>query len=290
MSFTYQLPDEGKFYKALLKHLQIKNHNNTVIYLKGGRISFEDSGVYSPNFQDGGRWNAYGLYIKFHVNPSYLDLLDNEENNSLILNICDSLMDSNRGYDIKRVEFITDIDGEYDLENDLIEDLNNKSDFLSEEIIKELLPEDLKEKGFYMAEVYTYLYCIENSLRLFIEKVCKNVYGENYFQDIQLNKQAKEKIENRKESKQNKKWISLRGDSDLFYLDFVELATIIENNWSIFKKFFPNEKGQQWIISKISDLANIRNLIAHNSYVEKNEKDLLKSYYNVILKQLDLFE
>lgn len=289
MSFTYNLPEEEKFSRALLKHLQIKGHTSLVNYLKGGRISFEDSGVYSAKFSGGGRWNALGLYVKFHINPNYIELIDNEENRRLLLDTCDSLMDSNAGYDVKVVEFITDIHGDYDLENDLIEDLNNKADFLSESIIKELLPDDLKEKGFYMAEVYTYLYCIENSLRLFIEKVCKDVYGEDYFEDLQLNRQAKDKIENRKESKQNKKWISLRGNSDLFYLDFVELGTIVENNWPIFKKYFPNDKGQQWITSKISDLANIRNLIAHNSYVEKNEKDLLRSYYNVILKQLDQF-
>jgi hypothetical protein len=285
--FSYSLPDEEKFFLGLLKHLQVKGHDNLVRYLKGGRLSFEDSGIFSQKFESGGRWDAYGLYVKFHVNPDYIQYLDTSENRQLFISLCDSLIDAKCGYDIKNVEFITDIEGNYDLEEDLFDDLNAKTTELSKKIINELLPEDLKEKGYYMSEVYTYLYCIENTLRLFIEKVCVAVYGDDYFSELSINKQAREKISSRKELNRNNKWISLRGNSELFYLDFTELGMIIENNWAIFKKYFPNDKGQQWILSKINDLSDIRNLVAHNSFVGKQEKDLLKSYYNIILKQID---
>jgi len=287
VNFSYSLPDEEKFFLGLLKHLQVKGYDKLVRYLKGGRLSFEDSGIYSAKFETGGRWNAYGLYVKFHVNPNYIDQLDTLENKRFFISICGSLIDSKYGYDIKNIEFITDIEGNYDLEEDLFDDLNAKVNELSKKLIDELLPEDLREKGHYMSEVYLYLYCIENTLRLFVEKVCSAVYGVDYFDDLTINKQARDKISSRKELNQNNKWISLRGESELFYLDFSELGMIIENNWAIFKKYFPHDKGQQWIISKINDLSSIRNLIAHNSYVGRSEKELLKSYYNIILKQLD---
>lgn len=49
-----------------------------------------------------------------------------------------------------------------------------------------------------MAEVYFYLYCIENSLRLFIEKVALNKLGENYFEKLQINSNIEKNIKGRK--------------------------------------------------------------------------------------------
>ncbi len=36
-----------------------------------------------------------------------------------------------------------------------------------------LLPQDIQQKGREMSEVYLYLYCIENSLRIFIDEIMK---------------------------------------------------------------------------------------------------------------------
>ena len=133
-----------------------------------------------------------------------------------------------------------------------------------------------------MAEVYTYLYSVENSLRLFIEKVCKNIYGETYFNSIVVPKALQRTIKNRQENAENNKWLSIRGN-ELFYLDFKDLGSLIDSNWEIFKKYFPN---RDFIIPKLNEMADCRNLIAHNSYVGDTERNLIKTYYNVILKQI----
>lgn len=36
-------------------------------------------------------------------------------------------------------------------------------------------------------------------------------------------------------------------------------------------------------------MADCRNLIAHNSYVGDTERNLMKTYYNVILKQISAY-
>lgn len=69
----------------------------------------------------------------------------------------------------------------------------------------------------------------------------------------------------------------------MFYLDIEDLGKIIQNNWELFKNFFPE---QHWITQKIKEIQDIRNLVAHNSYVGETERNLLKSYYNQILKQI----
>src|SRR6185437_13168189 len=113
-----------------------------------------------------------------------------------------------------------------------------------------------------------YLYCVENSLRLFIEKVFTDKIGSDYLTKILLSNPVKKSIQVRKEAEQKNQWISIRGNSDLFYLDFKELSILIVNNWEFFKEYFPD---QQWLNVKIDELGNCRNLIAHNSYVRSLE-------------------
>lgn len=67
--------------------------------------------------------------------------------------------------------------------------------------------------------------------------------------------------------------MSIRGGSDLFYLDFADIDDIIINNWELFKTYFP---GQAWISSEITDLGNCRNLVAHNSNLGAHKKDVIR--------------
>lgn len=49
---------------------------------------------------------------------------------------------------------------------------------------------------------------------------------------------------------------------------------------------FPYFPSQDFILPKLNDMAECRNKIAHNSYVNDIERNLMKTYYNVILKQI----
>ncbi len=42
----------------------------------------------------------------------------------------------------------------------------------------------------------------------------------------------------------------------------------------------------QWIKTRIDDLAKLRNLVAHNSYLGEDEQEMMRSHYKGILKQL----
>lgn len=143
-----------------------------------------------------------------------------------------------------------------------------------------LLPQDIQDKGREMSEVYLYLYCIENSLRIFIYEVSK-------IEQINIPKKVQETIDNMKKSEQNSKYLSLRGNNDLFYCDFIELGKIIVGNWSVFSKYFPKQ-NEHWINVMIGELYKIRCLVAHNSYVGKDERDALKVYYKNITAQLKI--
>jgi len=146
-----------------------------------------------------------------------------------------------------------------------------------------IIPDDVLTKGKEMMGVYYYLYAIENYIRLFIEKVCISVYGQDYISNINLPNTIKNTIIGRKRNEEKNRWVSIRGDSDLFYIDFVELGALIQNNWYLFEEYFPE---QAWIISKLGELYSIRNLVAHNSYVGEHERNILQVYFRSIIKQL----
>jgi hypothetical protein len=43
--------------------------------------------------------------------------------------------------------------------------------------------------------------------------------------------------------------------------------------------FSPYVPDMSWIMSKISDFSKFRNLVAHNSYLENHEKDVVRVNY-----------
>ncbi|WP_270567715.1 Swt1 family HEPN domain-containing protein [Clostridium beijerinckii] len=272
--FTYKLPfTYEKFLKGIIFELKRNSKFDIIHLLKGASISIEEGGA--SYYDGGGRWNARATYITFLINPVNIDYLDTDEVKNELVSICNKLIPAEVGYDVKSVSFTIDLVKDYDLEDDLILDLEEKTNRISSKIIGELLPQDIKEKGYYMSEIYTYLYSVENSLRLFIIKVG----GDS----LVLSTALRNTIDGRKKNEIENKWLSIRGNEDIFYLDFKDLATIIDLNWKIFKKYFPD---QGFIIPKIKEMAECRNHIAHNSYIEKEECNLIKTYYSVILKQI----
>ncbi|MGO5010652.1 Swt1 family HEPN domain-containing protein [Niallia sp. Sow4_A1] len=283
MSFTYNLPfSNERLLDGIILSLKRKQEAEVAHLLRGASLSIETGGY---SFYDGGwgRSNAMATSIYLYVNPVNIEGLDSDETKELLRLTCDKLIPAEVGFDVKRIIIEIDLTKDFEVEDDLISDLEKQSDRISGKILSKILPADIKEKGYYMAEVYTYLYAVENSLRIFIEQVCKEKYGDNYFDEINVPKALRNTITNRIEKANANKWLSIRGESKLFYLDFKDLGSLIDNNWDVFNKYFPS---RDFIIPKIDEMAECRNLIAHNSLVEETERSVIKTYYNVILKQI----
>lgn len=280
--YTYSLPfSNDKLLSGIIIMLKKENKYDLANLLRGANLQIETGGY---SYYDGhyGRNDALATYITLLVNPNYLDVLDSEENKNLLTRICDGLIPADVGYDVKNVYFNMDLTKDFEAEDDLVADLENNVNALTYRIVGEVLPEDIRIKGYQMAEAYTYLYSVENSLRLFIEKVAKAKYGENYFSQLAIPRALQNTISSRQSNDASNKWLSVRG-TELFYLDFKDLGAVINNNWDIFKAYFPS---QDFILPKLNDMAECRNKIAHNSYVDDLERNLMKTYYNVILRQI----
>lgn len=280
--YSYELPfSNDKLMKGIIMMLKKENKYDLANLLRGSNVQIEKGGY---SYYDGrwGRSDALAAYVTFFVNPEYLEILDTKENKELLDSICSGLIPPDVGFDIKSVSFNLDLTKDFELEDDLISDLENNVNSKAYKIMGELLPEDIRTKGYQMAEAYTYLYSVENSLRLFIEKVAKEKYGDGYFSQLTIPRSLQHTISERQKNDESNKWLSVRG-TELFYLDFKDLRSVINNNWDIFKEYFPS---QDFILPKLSDMAECRNKIAHNSYVDDIERNLMKTYYNVILRQI----
>lgn len=280
--YSYELPfSNDKLMKGIIMMLKKENKYDLANLLRGANVQIEKGGY---SYYDGrwGRSDALAAYVTFFVNPEYLEILDTKENKDLLDAICSGLIPPDVGFDIKSVSFNMDLTKDFELEDDLISDLENNVNFKAYKIMGELLPEDIRTKGYQMAEAYTYLYSVENSLRLFIEKVAKEKYGDSYFSQLTIPRNLQRTIAERQKNDDANKWLRVRG-TELFYLDFKDLGAVIDNNWDIFKDYFPS---QSFILSKLNDMAECRNKIAHNSYVDDIERNLMKTYYNVILRQI----
>lgn len=256
--------------------MEHKGEQELAELLKDAKCVISETSTFSRK-----RWDAVWTAIYFYVPLSELKKVNSKFTDKLV-EFCDQLMPKEAGLDVMHVEFLPLIESGETVEA-AIADVEHAATGLSKEIIARVLPPDIKQKGKDMASVYSYLYCVENSLRLFVEDTAKSKFGEHYLKKLVLNREMMKKISTRKAQAAKTKWLPARGESDIFYLDFDDLGDIVRNNWSLFKKFFP---GQNWITTKIDELTECRNLVAHNSYLEEHQRNVVKVNYTSILMQL----
>lgn len=139
------------------------------------------------------------------------------------------------------------------------------------------IPNDIKEFGEKMSYAYLLLYTLENILRLFIDNVSSTI-------KVTFSKELIKKIQKRKDLEKKNRYLAVSKTSDLFYLDFPDLKSIIIENWdSVFHTFFPNKV---FVTNKIEELRVIRNHIAHNVGIGDNDLRRLQTYFEDFITQL----
>jgi hypothetical protein len=276
ISFTYKTPDSGEYLRNLISYLKYKKEEELVNLVSRAKCVISDTTRFS-----GKRWNAYWTAINFYVPLANLEKVTEEATARLLL-MCRAVMPSDLGLDVMHVEFYPLFESGEPTES-VVEHVEEAASGLSREVLTKILPADLTQKGSDMASIYLYLYCIENSLRLLIENVAGTKFGEKYLEKIALSSDVKRRVKDRKEDAAKKRWLPARGESDIFYLDFDHLGAIIRSNWKLFAGLFPD---QNWIVAKIDELRDCRNLVAHNSYLEEHQRNIVKVYFTSILMQL----
>lgn len=133
-------------------------------------------------------------------------------------------------------------------------------------------------EAYKMAELYLILYCYENSVRRVIETVLINKLGENWW-NIASNNPLRNKVNSRKEVESKNKFLTPRGNSPLFYIDWGDLLSLIRKYEN---EFLPLIKDIKFVELRFEEMERIRNIIAHNGFLTSED-----DYQRIVLSFRD---
>ena len=164
---------------------------------------------------------------------------------------------------------------------EIIQRINLKEENFARDFIEEAKKRD--RLAFEKSEPYQKLKELETNLRLFIQEKLENISKNWWKERIPSDVQEKAK-QNLQKSQSPWPWVTDENRSPVFYIDFPDYAKIMQrkDNWNeIFSKIF---KDSSVIFSKLKELENIRNKIAHTRSLNAQESTTLELYTSQILK------
>lgn len=275
--FSYKLPDKQMFGSWLIESLATSGYTpdkELAEILKNAAYSFEPSSTFTRK-----RWNEYHCRLVITIDSEkFRQYVQNDSNYDLRLEcVANKLFPDSPGYLLSVKVHPSEF---YDtaLPTKISTVITQHENPIFSRIFK-----DLQMKGKEMGEIYIAIYYIENSLRHFIDEVFKKKYGKDYSLNDYLSKSTVESITGRKEKEELNNWLDKRGNSALSYLDFADIIGIINRNWNIFAPYFPE---QNWLKVKLDEIVLIRNLVAHNSYVSSDGRQIVLMNYKQIMEQI----
>ena len=133
-----------------------------------------------------------------------------------------------------------------------------------------------------MSSVYQSIFCIENTLRIFIVERMSERHGLNWWGD-KVPSGIKKAVEKLKKDELKNKFFSSRSDSEIGYTMLGNLGQIIINNWEDFSDIIPS---QAWLTSRMDDLEMARNIVMHTGVLPQVEIDRITSIVRDILRQI----
>lgn len=121
-----------------------------------------------------------------------------------------------------------------------------------------------------MADVYSILYVLENSIRELINRVMTDNYGENWWNERTKKGKPKDiavRVKNRIGREQKNQWHQKRGEHPIYYTDLADLKTLLSSNE---ENFFPDILSpKEWFINAMDGLQLSRNVLCHMNALDK---------------------
>lgn len=127
-----------------------------------------------------------------------------------------------------------------------------------------------------MAQVYPYLYLLENSVRTLIVSVLGTAHGPDWW-DTAVPEEIKRIVSDRMKKENKNRWHGKRGAHPIFYMDFGHLRRIVitKRNWPYFEPLLPS---QEWLTQRLDEVEISRNVIAHCNPLHKDDVERVKFY------------
>jgi len=125
----------------------------------------------------------------------------------------------------------------------------------------------VRSGSLFMQRSYRLLFVLENLVREFVREVLEDIDKEDWF-DKRASRDMKKKVEDRKAVEAKNNWHAGRNAHPIYYLDFGDLALLIQSHWDAFKGLIPT---QSWAVSRLNDAERSRNVIAHTNLLSDEE-------------------
>lgn len=145
------------------------------------------------------------------------------------------------------------------------------------------VPETVRAGSIYMQRCYRMLFILENMVRYLVVDVFQERDGADWF-DKRASQPMKKKVADRREKELKNQWHAGRITGDVSYLDFGDLAMLIQTHWTDFKDILPPR--QDWVMSRLSDAERTRNVIAHTNVLADEEVSRLEMIVTDWVKQV----
>lgn len=127
--------------------------------------------------------------------------------------------------------------------------------------------EAVRSSSLHMQRCYRLLFVLENVVREFVSEVFEDSGDPNWFENRASN-QIKKKVADRKMAESKNQWHTGRNAQSINYIDFGDLALLIQTHYDLFKDLLP---GQTWAVSRLNDAERSRNVIAHTNILSDEE-------------------
>lgn len=125
----------------------------------------------------------------------------------------------------------------------------------------------VRSGSLFMQRSYRLLFVLENLVREFVREVLEEIDKDEWFEK-RASRDMKKKVEDRKATESRNNWHTGRNAHPIYYLDFGDLALLIQSHWEAFKGLLPT---QSWAVSRLNDAERSRNVIAHTNLLSDEE-------------------
>lgn len=135
-------------------------------------------------------------------------------------------------------------------------------------------------KARNMSVVFVAIYSFENTVREFVAKKLLEEIGDKWFIEAVPDNIQKKAIA-RKNEEDKIKWHTQRGESMIQYVDFGDLASIINRKWDLFE---PHLNSFEWVNQLFKSMERSRNVLMHSGYLSKTDVErvgaLIRDWYS----------
>ncbi len=142
--------------------------------------------------------------------------------------------------------------------------------------------DSIRSGSLYMQRCYRLLFVLENVVREFVREVLEEADHDQWFEK-RASREMKKKVEDRKTAEAKNQWHTGRNAHPIYYLDFGDLALLIQSHWNDFKDLIPT---QSWAVSRLQDAERSRNVIAHTNVLSDEEVVRLEMHVRDWVRQV----